>query len=63
MLPGKQIAVTAGALAQMGLARAVMAQPASADVPAPIAGGGVLWLCIVAAAGLYLLLRHRRRRS
>lgn len=65
MSPGKEIAVTAGVaglLAQLGLVRAAAAQPASADVPAPIAGGGILWLSIVVAAGLYLLLRHKNKR-
>lgn len=66
----KQTIAAAAVLLQSNLAGAASKNPAEVAtevIPTaaagPIAGGGVLWLSIVVAAGLYLLLRRGRDRN
>lgn len=36
--------------------------PGSAPTPGPIAGGGIVWLGVVAVAGIYMLVQRFRQR-
>lgn len=58
------LASTGSFISQASAAGTVSAveQASPAPLPAPIAGGGLLWLGVMSVAGVYLLLRRRARR-